>query len=106
MPETLSKTFEEMSEPDRFTLAWWREQWNEVQRGYRGMNHGMNQIRAEQAEMQAAIKALAERCSTLEGTLSAASVEIGKLREEVAALHATVDKAREAFVQARKENAA
>ena len=97
-PKTMGEQFQAAadSRPDRYTLAWWRQQFDEVKRGYAGANHGINRCNAEYVECWEAVKALRKRVDSLDAGLEAARAELGKL-------HETVEKARAAFVALKRE---
>ncbi len=83
------------SKPDRWTLAWWKHQWEEVRRGYAGANHGINLCRAEYADCWKAVEELRARCDGLEKGMAESDAEIGRLRE-------SLEKAREAYAALKK----
>lgn len=64
------------TEPDTYTLSWWRKQ-------FRGVQHSLNRCNAEYADCWEAVKELRARCDSLEECLEAARGEIGQLKESV-----------------------
>ncbi len=105
LPKTLTEKFLEVadSKPDRWTLAWWRQQWEEVKRAYAGANHRMNLCHAAYEEIQEAMRAAIGRCEAMEKRCDASDAEIGRLREQVAGLEETIEKAREAYAALRQK---
>lgn len=83
---SLSDEFQKRQEqtPDRFTLAWWQEQFAEVNKGYRGATHGINRALADYADCSKAIEELRQRCDTLERERNEAFSKIGELQAEMA----------------------
>ena len=90
------------SMPDKWTLAWWKEQWDEIRSGYAGLNHRMNLSHVEYQACLEAVKRLEGRIEAMEKACRGSDVEIGRIREAVAEVEVSVGKAREAFVSLRK----
>jgi len=76
----------EQDGPDKFTNAWWKRQWDEVQVGYRGANHRINKCHAEYEDCWEAIKELRARSEQQFAMLEEAMAEIGQLKESVGLL--------------------
>ena len=106
----------EQSKPDQWTLAWWRQQWDEVRRGYAGSNHAINLCHAEYAESWTAIEELRKRheaqvraneelaavIGQLRGRVSALETTIEGLETTIKGLETTIEKCREAYAALRK----
>lgn len=65
--------------PDKWTLAWWNQQFQEVLQGYRGATHAINRALAE---LEDAAK-LRERIEALEAAAEADRAKIGELQARV-----------------------
>ena len=69
--------------PDEFTLAWWRSQFQECLKGYRGASHAVNKCIADYEEWYRLLKDIERGCKELESRLEAVRAELGKLNEEL-----------------------
>jgi len=78
--------------PDRYTLAWWREQWEEVQKGYRGATHGINRCQADYENCWKASVSSQEEIAALKRDRDVTDAIIGKLEARVGVLEARMDK--------------
>ena len=98
MDERLDKELESRMEtrPDRHTLAWWREQWAEVHRGYRGVTHAVNRCLADYESADERIQELGRRVQALGEQLQESQAEIGRLHAE---LEEKLDRVREVYQQ-------
>ena len=105
MSKPLSESFREMddSKPDRFTMAWWKKQLEEIKRGYRGATHGINCCIAGYATCQDDFEKLREelreRCAAMEKQREAADAEIAQLRSKGAKMEASLGKARLVYAE-------
>ncbi len=72
-----------MDSPDKFTNAWWKKQFEEVLKGYRGATHGINRCLADFEDAWKAIEELREQCESLRQERDDANAEIGRLAEEL-----------------------
>lgn len=68
--------------PDQYTLAWWREQFAEVTKGYRGATHAINRAMAEYADNCNAIRELKQKNTFLERELESERAKIGELQQD------------------------
>lgn len=102
-PKSFTEQFQEVADtkPDKFTLAWWQSQWEEVQKGYRGASHGINSCRADYADCQEAIKRMQQQCEALEKQRDETAAEIGRLQAKVMDVEASIEKARMAYAELR-----
>jgi hypothetical protein len=71
------------SRPDQWTLAWWNEQFQEVLKGYRGANHGINRALADYEEAYKEIKELRELVQSLARHREDDRAKLGELQETV-----------------------
>ncbi len=85
----------EMSEPDKFSHAYY-------EREFRGVNHGLNLCLAEHDEFTGAIKRLDGNVEKLVAAVREAREEIGKQAAEIAELKEAMEKARAAFRELRE----
>lgn len=78
--------------PDQWTLAWWEERFQDIQKGYRGATHAINCAAAELEDAQKKIDTLRESIASLEAD-----------RAKIGELQARVDKMAEFLTQLKKE---
>jgi len=83
--------------PDEFTLAWWREQLAEIQKGYRGATHGVNRCLAEYSDLYETVESLRKEVQNATEARAEAAAAIGALQAQVKELEGHLEKAREAF---------
>lgn len=69
--------------PDKFTLAWWTKQFNEVLTAYRGATHGINRALALYDDFVSESKELRKRIDDLERERESDRAKIGQLQERV-----------------------
>lgn len=102
----ITEHFQEVADstPDKWTLAWWKRQWDEVKRAYAGANHRMNLCHAAYEDVRVAAQAVTEQCLAMEKRCETMEAEVGRLREQVATLEVAIEKAREAYAALRKRN--
>ena len=83
--ESIAKEFERHANerPDKWTLAWWHEQFREVVQGYRGATHSINRANAELCEAREQVEALAAKCAILERQAGEDRAKIGELAARV-----------------------
>jgi len=67
------------AKPDQWTLEWWRQQYQEVLKAYRGATHAMNLALAEFEDAQKEIETLRQKILLLE----ADRAKIGELQARV-----------------------
>ena len=72
----------ELTEADRFTHAWYRQQFEQLAKGYRGATHGINRCLADYEDACKANQELRQRVDSLESELADAMAEIGRMREK------------------------
>ena len=96
---TLGKAAKEADDatPNRYTLAWWKEQLAEIQKGYRGATHGLNRCLADNASLVEADSKVQARCDVLEKRQTETDAEIGRMRADLVAMELTIEKARAAY---------
>jgi predicted nucleic acid-binding Zn-ribbon protein len=89
-----------MSEPDKYSNAWYRKQFD-------GVNHGLNRTLADYEASWSAVKAMRERIERIESMVSAelkkGREEIGRLNDEIAELKESMAKAREVFRELKNQ---
>lgn len=85
--------------PDAWTLAWWRSQFQEVLKGYRGATHGINRLLAEYEDLAKTVAAQRELIQSLYRDAENDREKIGELyskiiadEEEIALLKTRVDR--------------
>lgn len=66
--------------PDTWTLAWWRSEFQEVLRAYRGATHAMNLAQAEVADFNKLLREALDRIQTLESDRELDRAKIGELQ--------------------------
>ena len=83
--DTLAKEFEQHKDerPDKWTIAWWNQQFREVVTGYRGATHGINRAIAELCDARAEADALKARVAALEHAAESDRAKIGELAARV-----------------------
>lgn len=83
--ESLAKEYEKHKDerPDKWTLAWWNEQFREVVAGYRGATHAINLANAGLVDAREQVEALRSKCATLEKQAEADRAKIGELSARV-----------------------
>lgn len=69
--------------PDKWTLAWWHEQFAKVVQGYRGATHAINLANAGLVDAREQVEALAAKCAALERQADADRAKIGELVSRV-----------------------
>lgn len=72
-----------MSEPDQYTLAWWKKQWSEVMTAYRGATHGINRAMALYDDFVSESKELRKRIEELERERESDRAKIGEIQARV-----------------------
>lgn len=82
--------------PDQWTLAWWRNQFEEVAKGYRGATHAMNLVLARLEDRDAEVKELQTQLRYYAEGFHEVKVAIGKLEE-------SMEKSREAYSELKKQ---
>ena len=92
--------------PDAATLAWWREQFFDQAKATRGAIHAMNRTHAEIEDQNATVARMGEYLEKLTKRVADAEATIGKLQAEVTLLKESMEKAREAYSELRKQIAA
>ncbi len=85
--------------PDRYTLAWWKEQLAEVQKGYRGATHGINRCQAEYEQCTGEVQELRKLYAASEQKRAESDAEIARIRAQIKGLAETIEKAREAYAK-------
>lgn len=78
--------------PDRFTVAWFRSEMEEIKKAYRGSSHAVNICIAEYAELWKRHDSLEEHYRSVQGQLDAANAVIGKLRAELVEMRERQDR--------------
>ena len=68
-------------EPDKFDIARYHSQMEEIKKGYRGATHAMNKAHAECESLARGNQELRETVTKLRADLDDSMAEIGKLRE-------------------------
>jgi len=81
LSEQLRERFD--AKPDAWTLAWWREQFQEVLKGYRGATHGINRALAEYEDACTKLTELRELVQSLAQDREADRAKIGELQARV-----------------------
>ena len=79
--------------PDRYTLAWWKQQWAEVQKGYRGATHASNRCHADYVNIEKRQEGVEERCDTIEKRQDGTDAKVGEGLARVSVLEERLDKA-------------
>lgn len=72
--------------PDKWTLAWWNEQFQEVLQGYRGATHAMNRALADNEDLGKEVTVLQEQVKTMEADRELDRAKIGKLQARLEGL--------------------
>lgn len=85
-------------QPDNYTLAWWRSQFEEVKAGYRGASHAINRSLADYEDMSEHVAELRRTVSKLEAELEADRAKIGEMS-------ARIDRMAEFLTKLKKQNA-
>ena len=91
-------------QPDKYLVSWWKQQFAEVLKGYRGATHGINRCLADYADCVRAITELRERCDSLEREREEDRAKIAELRTELEAVSEKQDKLIERLKAKFKEN--
>ena len=71
------------SKPDKYTLEWWRTQFQEVLQGYRGATHGINRCLSEYADQHETIQTMRKQIEDLERERDEANSRIGEMAERL-----------------------
>jgi len=87
---------------DRHTIAWWDARFVEVQTGYRGATHGINRCWAAHEDVMKVVRELEARLTSEAAARAETEAVVGKLKEDVVRLNASLDKCREAYRQLTK----
>lgn len=112
MSGSISEEFNKrlQDKPDKFTIAWWDEQFKEVLRAYRGANHGINQVLAYNEDLSKANQELLNRVTALEAAGESDRAKIGELQlrldgqaEIIGQIHARVEKMAEFLNQLKQK---
>ena len=69
--------------PDKWTLAWWQEQFRDVVTGYRGATHAINRAIAELCDAREEAESLKSRIAELEREAASDRAKIGELAARV-----------------------
>lgn len=69
--------------PDKWTLAWWHEQFSKVVQGYRGATHAINLANAGLVDAREQVEALSAKCAALERQAEEDRAKIGELSARV-----------------------
>lgn len=91
------------SRPDKHTLAWWQDQFEQVAKGYRGLTHACNRVLADNEDQFKNIQTLVKAVTRIDLDLQEANAKIGQLQAELTELKETMDKAREAYAELNKK---
>ena len=81
-----------LTEPDKYTIAWWKSQFEQVLKGYRGATHGINRCLAEYADCWDVVQKLQDRCDSLEQERDEANAAIGEMRERLQRMEQRLDR--------------
>ncbi len=71
------------SVPDTNTLAWWRKQFQECLKGYRGATHGINRCLSDYADTSETVSKLIQRVETLEAERNELRASLGEMAERL-----------------------
>lgn len=82
--------------PDKWTLAWWHEQFAKVVQGYRGATHAINLANAGLVDAREQVESLTAKCAALEKQAEADRAKIGELSARVDKIAAFANELREA----------
>jgi len=85
--------------PERYTNAWYRDQFEKIGKEFRGVNHSVNRCNAEFVNCFESVKELRTRADSQQVEMDSMAAEIGRLKEELAV---SLEKAREAFRELKK----
>jgi peptidoglycan hydrolase CwlO-like protein len=89
--------------PDRQTLAWWDDRFNEQAKATRGVNHAVHLVLAEVEDQTALVKKLEAQLKAVAEVVREAQAAIGRLQAEVTELQVSMQKAREVFAQMKEK---
>lgn len=78
--------------PDQYTLAWWKEQWAEANKGYRGATHAINRAIAEIADATTRIDSVEAATDSVRQEQEWIKARIGEIQSSVLALTERVDR--------------
>ena len=91
--------------PDTWTLSWWRSEFQELLKAYKGATHALNLVAAVNEDLGKANKELRERIQTLESDRAKIGEVLGIVagfNEEFQKLKVRVDKMAEFLNQLKK----
>lgn len=99
---TISEEFQkrQQEKPDTWTLSWWRSEFQELLKAYRGLSHALSLALAELKD----VGELRDRIQTLESDREADRAKIGELQGTIQTLTVRVEKMAE-FLTKLKQNA-
>jgi len=86
--------------PDKWTLAWWNEQFQEMLKSNSGLKHALN---LALSELEDAAK-LRERIASLETAAEGDRAKIGQLQAELAAITGRLDRQGEFLTTLKQKN--
>jgi hypothetical protein len=88
--------------PDKFTISWWNEQFQEVLRAYRGINHGTNCVLVYNEDLAKANKELREKIAVMEAAAELDRAKIGELQTSLVEVVARLDRQGEFLNELKK----
>ena len=103
--ESLAEEFRkrEAVKPDKWTMAWWRDQFAKQAKATRGATHAMHLALAEMEDRGAETKELRKQVEDESEELTDAIAKIGKLQAEVVKLQEAMGKSREVYSELKKK---
>jgi hypothetical protein len=102
--DSLSEEFKKRlhEKPDVHTLAWWRSEFQEVLRAYRGINHGTNCVLVYNEDLAKANKELRDKIAIMEAAGEADRAKIGELQTSLVEVVARLDRQGEFLNELKK----
>lgn len=93
-PKTLSEELHDRmnSRPDQFTLAWWKQQFDEVRQQLSGATQTINTAVANERDFWRELKAQRAVNERLRAELEETKAEVGKLQSELTGVRSRFDR--------------